>query len=223
MVGSFSLDSPYVRKVAGAGGILSSKKMKTFGGAVLAGGRSSRMGRDKALLLWEGEPLIQRVVEVVTSVCDKVSIIACRPKRFSFLGLDVYPDEVCNMGPLGGIYTALRVTDAERVFCVACDMPFLDAETIRGMLDMFSECDVVIPWVEDRFHPLHAVYSRSCIGAIEKAFTASSATFRVTDFFDRVKVKAVSFNDFPSLSPTGKALVNINTPNDLKEYSSLCH
>jgi molybdopterin-guanine dinucleotide biosynthesis protein A len=192
--------------------------MQAFEGAVLAGGESSRMGRDKALLEWEGKPLIQRVAEVVSSVCHKIRIIADRPKRFSFLGLEICPDKIYGMGPLGGIYTALQVSESERVFCVACDMPFLDAETIRGMLDISPEYDVVVPYSNDDFHPLHAVYSSSCMEPIEQAL--KSASPRVIDFFDRVRVKTVEEKDFPALSPKGKALVNLNTPADLENYLS---
>ena len=192
-----------------------------FGGAVLVGGKSSRMGQDKALLRWEGKPLIQKVTEVIRAVCDEVNIIGYHPTRFSFLGLDVYPDRICGKGPLGGIYTALQVSKAEKVFCVACDMPYLDVETIRGMLNMSSGYDVVVPWAKDRFHPLHAVYSRSCVRPIEKVLTSGST--RVISFFDQVKVKTVSVKDFPSLSPKGKALVNLNTPDDFKKNLSTCH
>ncbi len=193
--------------------------MQVFEGAILAGGKSSRMGRDKALFELDGEYLIQRTVRVISSVCDKVRIIADRGERFSFLGLEVYPDKICGMGPLGGIYTALQVSACEKVICVACDMPFLDAETIRGMLAISADYDVVVPDCGDGLHPLHAVYSRSCIEAIEKVLLSGSP--RVIDFFDQVNVKTVGEKDFPALSKEGKALTNLNTPADLKNYLSL--
>lgn len=172
------------------------------------------MGYDKALLVWQGKPLIQIVAEVLLSICDRVRIIADRGSRFSFLNLETYPDEVSGMGPLGGIYTALRVSDSERVFCVGCDMPFLDKKTIRGMWDMSSEFDVVVPYANGGFHPLHAVYSQSCKEPIKK--TLLSGPQRITSFFDQVRVKTVDEKDFPVLAASGKALANINTPADLK-------
>ncbi len=182
-------------------------------GAIVAGGKSSRMKRDKALLEWKGRPLIQVVVEALSRVCHKLRVIADDGGRFSFLGLEVYPDKISGMGPLGGIYTALLLSGSEKVFCVGCDMPFLDADLIRGMLDISGEYDVVVPYTSDGFHPLHAVYSRTCIKPIEYAL--ESASPRITSFFDQVRVKKVGEKDFPGLS---LALTNLNTPADLEEY-----
>ena len=176
------------------------------------------MGRDKVFIEWEGKPIIQRVAEIVSSVCKKVRIIADRPKRFSSLGFEVYSDSICGKGPLGGIYTALQVSDTEKVFCVACDMPYLDEETIRGMLNISVDYDVVVPRSEGRFHPLHAVYSRSCMKPIEKLLMSVSP--RITGFFDQVRVKTVGEQDFPALSDKGKALTNLNTPADLENFIS---
>jgi molybdopterin-guanine dinucleotide biosynthesis protein A len=186
-------------------------------GAILAGGKSSRMGQDKALLEWRGKPLIQSVAEVLLSVCDKVRIIADRGSRFSFLNLEVYPDEISGKGgkgPLGGIYTALQVSDSEKIFCVGCDMPFLDKKTIQGMLDMSGEFDVVVPYSNGDFHPLHAVYSQSCREPIKKILL--SGPYHITGFFDQVRVKIVDEKDFSVLTADGKALANINTPADLE-------
>jgi molybdopterin-guanine dinucleotide biosynthesis protein A len=182
-------------------------------GAIVAGGKSSRMGYDKALLEWEGNSLIQIVVETVSAVCDKLIIIADNGERFLSLGLEIYPDKISGMGPLGGIYTALEVSEGEKVFCVGCDMPFLDAGVIRGMLDISEEYDVVVPYLDDGFHPLHAVYSRNCIKPIRD--TLESASPRVTGFFDRVRVRTVGEDDFPTLS---YSLTNLNTPADLEKY-----
>ena len=187
--------------------------MPDLEGAIIAGGKSSRMGYDKALLEWEGKSLIQIVAEAVSAVCDKLRIIADDGERFSFLGLDVCPDKISRMGPLGGIYTALCVSEGEHVFCVGCDMPFLDADVIRGMLDISDEYDVVVPYLDDGYHPLHAVYSHSCIKPIEYAL--ESASSRVTGFYDRVRVKSVGEDDFPTLSCS---LTNLNTPADLEKY-----
>lgn len=172
------------------------------------------MGYDKALLEWQGKPLIQSVAQVLLSVCDKVRIIADRGSRFSFLNLEVYPDEISGMGPLGGIYTALQVSESEKIFCVGCDMPFLDKKTIRGMLDMSGEYDVVVPYANGNFHPLHAVYSQSCRNPIKKTFLSGS--HRIINFFDQVKVRTVGEKDFSTLAQDGKVLTNINTPADLE-------
>ena len=182
-------------------------------GAIVAGGKSSRMGLDKALLEWEGKSLIQIAVDAVSAVCDKLTIIADNGERFLSLGLDIYPDKISGMGPLGGIYTALCVSESEKVFCVGCDMPFLDEDVIRGMLDIAEESDVVVPYLDGGFHPLHAVYSRNCIKPIRD--TLESASPRVIDFYDRVRVRSVGEDDFPTLS---YSLTNLNTPADVEKY-----
>ncbi len=187
--------------------------MPDLEGAIVAGGKSSRMGIDKALLEWEGKSLIRIVAESVSAVCDKLIIIADDGERFLSLGLEIYPDKISGMGPLGGIYTALCVSEGERVFCVGCDMPFLDADVVRGMLDISGEYDVVVPYLDDGFHPLHAVYSRNCIKPIRD--TLESASPRVIDFYDRVRVRSVGEDDFPALA---NSLTNLNTPADVEKY-----
>lgn len=187
--------------------------MPIMEGAIIAGGKSSRMGYDKALLEWQGKPLIRVVAETLSAVCDKLIIIADNGERFSSLGLEIYPDKISGMGPLGGIYTALCVSGGEHVFCVGCDMPYLDADVVRGMLDIAEEHDVVVPYLDDGFHPLHAVYSHNCIKPVRD--TLESASPRVVDFYDRVRVKSVGEDDFPTLS---YSLTNLNTPADIEKY-----
>src|SRR5712692_9632320 len=134
-------------------------------GFVLAGGRSARMGRDKALLPYRGTTLLEHIASVVRQAAGTATIIG-DPDRYRDLRHPVYPDQVPQCGPIGGIYTALRVTASDWNLVVACDMPMLSAPVLRRLIDHSSQsasnCIVGVgPGGEP--HPLCAVYHRRCL------------------------------------------------------------
>ncbi|MCX7806281.1 MAG: molybdenum cofactor guanylyltransferase, partial [Planctomycetota bacterium] len=141
-------------------------------GAILAGGRGSRMGADKALLRIGGRTLIERAAGAMAEVFgDRLLIVTDRPDRFAGMALPrVATDLVPGAGPLGGLLTALREVGDAPVFAVACDMPGLDPAVMRAQLDLWrdGEADALVPVAAGRPQPLHAIYSRVCIGIAEK-------------------------------------------------------
>src|SRR5262249_26013461 len=103
-------------------------------GFVLAGGRSLRMGRDKALLLYPGTTLVEHIAGAVLAAAGSVSIVG-DPARYGFLGYPVHPDQLPGCGPLGGLYTALNVSTTDWNLVVACDMPGISSATLRSLFD----------------------------------------------------------------------------------------
>lgn len=140
-------------------------------GFVLAGGRSSRMGRDKALLPYHGTTLVQHVAQAVEKAAGSVALVG-DPARYSALGYPVYRDKFPGCGPLGGIYTALAVSSTDWNLIVACDMPGVSVEVLEGLLERANGSDsdcVVAAGPTGEAEPLLAVYHRRCLPELEHA------------------------------------------------------
>jgi molybdenum cofactor guanylyltransferase len=138
---------------------------------VLAGGKSSRMGRDKALLPFRGGVLAGYVAAAVAAAAGSATLIG-DPGRYGHLGYLVLPDRTPGAGPLGGVESALSYTTADWNLVLACDMPGISAEFLRGLLDSAEQsgADALVPaGPSGRPEPLSAVYHRRCAGPLRQA------------------------------------------------------
>ena len=180
--------------------------------AIMAGGKSKRMGQDKAWIELDGEPLIRRVANVLAQVADEVIVVANEPK-YATLGLRVVPDRFPDGGALGGIATGVSAATHDRVLVAACDMPFLSAEVWRVLLDHRYEADVVIPKIGGEFETLHALYTKACVAPMERALAAGK--MRVISFFDEVRVQPIEERELRIADPTLRSFTNVNTPEEL--------
>ncbi|HET8569858.1 MAG TPA: molybdenum cofactor guanylyltransferase [Candidatus Limnocylindria bacterium] len=180
--------------------------------AVMAGGRSRRMGRDKAWIPLDGRPLVRRVIDVLAEVADEVIVVANEP-RFSSLGVRVVPDRFPEAGALGGIATGVGAAAHDRVLVAACDMPFLRADLFRLLLSHAGGADAVVPRVGGQFETMHALYTRACLAPMERAL--ASGRLRVVSFFDEVRVRPVEEDELRRIDPDLRALTNVNTPDEL--------
>ncbi len=181
-------------------------------GAILAGGKSSRMGRNKALLEFHGVRLIDRVASLLHSLFPEVLLIANDPHPYLHLGLPIIPDAFPESGSLGGIYTALQAAEASHVFCVACDMPFLSSEVIEALAALAQEADVIIPESGGELHTLHAIYAKTCLPFMRRCI--ESKRLKIVGFFPEVRVKVVSEDLLRRLDPDLTCFINVNTPEE---------
>ena len=179
----------------------------SVGGFVLAGGGSTRMGRDKALLPVGECTLLERVARAVAEAAGNVTIIA-PPDRYSQFGFTVVPDQVEGKGPLGGLHTALSRTDSDWNLIVACDMPGITADFLKTLIHAAesSQADCIAPQTPAGFEPLCAVYHRRCRDRAAAALDRNS--LKMQDFLCDLHVQPVA------VSESG-ALKNVNTPEDL--------
>jgi molybdenum cofactor guanylyltransferase len=180
-------------------------------GAVLAGGRSSRFGRDKALELWRGKTLLEHALSSLTG-CAECFIVG-GSEHYSFSGVPIYADLEPFQGSLYGLARALELAQSDRVAVMACDMPGLNRKFWDFMTNLEST-QIVIPENADGFlEPLAAIYKRSCLTAIRGALEANQ--LRMTGWHDGLEVRVVSWVE---LEPTfGTNLFqNVNTQADLK-------
>ena len=180
---------------------------------ILAGGRSSRLGQDKAFLEVNGQLLIERVIERLAQLVDEVIIVADDVNRYANLEAlmisDVYPGKAA----LGGIYSGLRAASGRHSLVVACDLPFLNVSLLRYMQGLAARYDVVIPRMGKLTEALHAVYSRGCLPFIEQQLRAGD--LRITRFFPHVRVRYVDQDEIEVFDPDHLSFFNINSQADL--------
>jgi molybdopterin-guanine dinucleotide biosynthesis protein A len=177
--------------------------------AILAGGGSSRIGRDKLLLPVRGEPMIHRTIGALTEVFDRIVVIGQPRPYLEDLGLAaVLEDSIEGAGPIGGIYTGLQYVEDEYAFFVACDMPFLDVGIIQQQAAWAQEgrWDAIVPRYGELLEPLHAVYSKRCLGPL--SVLIERGVYRIRRLYDRVDVR---YLDIGSEALFRTAFCNINT------------
>lgn len=179
-------------------------------GVILAGGKSVRMGSDKSLLPLHGGRFIDHVWKVMSSLFDEVIIVTNSPELYSHLPCRTAPDIYPVRGSLTGIHAGLCHSRSEKIFVVACDMPFLDPAMIRTVCTAGGEHQVAIPRSEHGLEPLHALYHRDCIPAIEAVLDQGRK--RIVAFFPQVRVCEVACDC------DSQTFANINTP---QEYFAL--
>lgn len=179
-------------------------------GVVLAGGKSTRMGANKAALRLGGRPLIDGVVEVLRSLFPEVLIIANAPGLYDYLGLPVYPDRIPDRGSLGGLYTGLTYASHPAAFFAACDMPFLNAGLIASLRDAAPGYDAVVPRTPEGLQPLHAVYGKACLPVMEALIAAGR--LKIDRLFPRVRTRIIEEAELRRRDPGLDSFLNCNTP-----------
>lgn len=178
--------------------------------ALIAGGASRRMGFNKALALFEGEPLIARVAAVLNPLFPNIVVVTADSAVEAACGLpairDIYPDK----GPLGGVHTALTHFN-QPVFCVACDLPFLRADVIQWLCESVPPaCDVYAPRVDGRMEPLHAVYAPACLEVLNRELQKPRVG-NVESVLASLRICDAGETDLCRLDPELKFLTNLNT------------
>jgi len=183
--------------------------------AILAGGESERMGQDKALKLFLGRPLIQRVLERLARLTEEIVVTTNQPDKYTFLGLPLYPDLFPNRGALGGLYSSLSAVHSPWMAAIACDMPFASVAIFEYERDIIARenLDAVIPYGPHGTEPLHAIYRcETCLPAIRSAL--DSAEWRLTSWLSKVKVRYIPPAEIAEIDPLDLAFWNLNTPEE---------
>lgn len=176
-------------------------------GVIMAGGKSSRMGTDKGLLLYQGKPLSQYAVDVLKPFCTEI-LISTQNEEYARFGLPLVPDEIPGCGPIGGIYSALKASKTSFLLILGCDMPRISSHTIEKLLSHIGNYDCVIPLVASKPEPLCAVYSKKLLNRI--ACNIKKGEFAL---YRLIKNSNTFFVDFEN---NLSEFTNINTPDELK-------
>lgn len=185
---------------------------------VLAGGRSSRFGQDKAFAKVGDSTIIESLLFSLKIFFSKIIVVTNHVDKYRKFPVQVVEDRIKGMGPLVGIYSGLLVSNTERNFVVACDMPLLNPRLISYICSI-PEGEVLVPRVKDKLEPLHAIYSRSCIPAIEAQL--ATGDYKIQNFFDKVETEYVEEDELRMFDPNLTSFLNINLQKDLKKIDQL--
>jgi FdhD protein len=193
----------------------SSNRIHNVTAVILAGGRSSRMHSNKALLPYKGGRFIEAIYRLLRSIFPEVILVTNNPEQYEFLPCKKVPDIYEGMGVLAGIHSGLYHSSNPAIFTVACDMPYLMESLIRYMASRADVGGVLIPESPGGLEPLHAVYGKGCLAAIEA--TLLSGQRRIVSFFDRTNVSKINVEQVAYFDPSFVSFININTPSDYFE------
>lgn len=180
--------------------------VESTAGFVLCGGHSLRMGRDKAMLPFDGQPLVSYMAKLVETAAGSATLVGA-PERYRHLGYPVLADGQANSGPLAGLVTLLTATQADLNLVVPVDMPNLELGFVSSLLAaarLATGADVVVPSTTSGTHPLSAVYRRTALEGLASDLRAGQ--LRVRDALKRLKIKEIRVEP--------EALANLNTPDD---------
>jgi molybdopterin-guanine dinucleotide biosynthesis protein A len=193
--------------------------MKEVAAFVAAGGRSSRMGRDKAWLELGGRPMIAHVIAALRPVATSIAVLA-NDREYGKLGFPVFADTEIGIGPLEAIRTALRNTSAPRILLVACDLPFVTSELFKFLLSIAADYDVAVPMSDEgKFEPLCAIYGSGALSTVEELIADNGR--KISLLFDRVATRFVRFEEMRHLPNSKLFFLNVNTPADYSRALSV--
>jgi molybdopterin-guanine dinucleotide biosynthesis protein A/molybdopterin converting factor small subunit len=186
---------------------------------ILGGGKSSRMGRPKALLPFDGEPLICHVARKLKSLFSDLVVVAAPGQEMPATGAKLVRDEVAYQGPVGGIYYGMREAAGEFCFVTSCDVPFVNVDLIRHLISLIENCDIVAPYWEDRFQPLCAVYRRAVLPLLGQQLERGE--LRPIYLYDKVRTRKILDEEIRRFDPEGLSFFNMNSPEDYATALSL--
>ena len=189
---------------------------KELSAVVLAGGESIRMGTNKALLKLGSKTMIEKVVEELKKVFDDIIVVTNIQEQYSMIdGVRFVKDcvQTEKRSSLIGLYTGLSSIDTKGAFVVPCDMPFLNKSLILYMINKMQDEDVIIPYMDGHYQPLHAIYKKTCLPSIKKNLDIGE--YKVIKFFSEVNIKTIGKDEVEEFDKDMKCFININT---YKEY-----
>jgi molybdopterin-guanine dinucleotide biosynthesis protein A len=195
-----------------------------YTGIILAGGSSARLGQNKALVRVAGRSLIERVIDVLYSLVSDVVLVTrgcslAETELLAYLGLPIVADAYSGVGTLGGLHAGLSAIDSEYGLVVGCDMPLINADLLRYMISQSRGYDVVMPRVGKYHEPLHALYARRCVPALERSILAGQR--RILHALAELRIRYIEEAELDRYDPDRLSFFNVNTPEDLERARSL--
>lgn len=190
---------------------------KKITGIVLAGGKSFRMGSDKGIVNLNGKKFIEHILEAVLPNVNEVLIIA-NNDNYNNLGYKVIKDKIKDCGPLGGIYTGLMNSQTENNIVVSCDIPFINSDLIKYIIENTSNADITVPVYKGNIEPLCAVYTKRTADQIYNLIMNKDLKIQnILKYFITKEIFITKMQEFYN----DKLFVNINTPEELEQQKEL--
>jgi molybdenum cofactor guanylyltransferase len=187
-------------------------------GIILAGGKSSRMGKNKALLKIDGKTVIERIANELQKIVSDIIIVSNHFEDYQFLNLPMTEDRLKEKGPLAGIQAGLAESKNKKNLIVACDMPFISAELGAVLLQTLEQYDAAVPEVSGKLHPLFAAYRKETIEVMNRAL--EDEKLKIRHFLQMVNTKILTEEDFP-FPLNEKFLFNMNRPEEYEQALKL--
>ncbi|MBI5193111.1 MAG: molybdenum cofactor guanylyltransferase [Nitrospirae bacterium] len=187
-------------------------------GIILVGGKSRRMGQDKAVMSVGGKKVFRRILDVFEPLFDEILIVTDKKGKFADYGYHEVVDLIPESGPMGGIYTGLFYAKSDKVFAASCDLPFLHSTPVTAIINEAQEYDIVVPEISGRLHPLHAVYSKRCMPYIIKRIENKERN--ITRFItetDELTVKKIQMTGLNQEDVWAQTVFNMNTLEEWQE------
>lgn len=193
--------------------------MHEITGIILAGGKSKRMGADKAFLKIGDKTLFELVMDKMLGLFNEVIAVVAQPSLYEKYSQKILikKDVIAERGPLGGLYTGLLSSNNGYNFVTACDMPFLNEQLLLEMIKSIADSDAMIPEFNGRLHPLFGLYTKSCASVAQNQISKDNLKMR--DFLGKVKTRIIKEPDIKEFDSRGLSFININT---YEEYKSCC-
>ena len=188
--------------------------IRNMSAAILAGGKSRRMGRNKALLPFRGRPLVARVHETLQPLFEDIFLVTNDPGLFDFVPCPKIPDRVPGKGPISGVDAALRFSRYPYVLVVGCDTPFLSPSLLELLAGKTQDADLVIPCGPRGPEPLCAVYGKGCLPLIEESLRKGD--FSLMALVGRLRTREIPAEEVTEVDPGFRSFMNINTPDDFR-------
>ena len=189
-------------------------------GIILAGGKSSRMGKDKGLCQFNGKALVEYAIETLKPLCGQMMISANHfPEKYKQFGIPVVSDEIRNIGPMGGIYTCLKHSTTRHNLVLSCDTPFVGTILLSHLLRHINKEQVVAP-AHHAFlvEPLSAYYATNVLDDIKQAINLGD--YKLINLFKKVRFKTVQTGKLLPFQ-SGYSFLNINRPEDLEQAEKI--
>ncbi len=195
-------------------------KAAAISGVILAGGKSARMGTDKALLKLGPYYVIERIAGVLRTMVDEIVIVTDRPRRYAKYGDRTVSDIMPGHGPLGGLHAGLMQASHPWVLVAACDLPFVSVPVAGLMIHCAADYDAVVPRHRGYAEPLYALYNKRCIEVMEQQLVQGLG--KITRSYDELRVRYLTEEEMSFVEPhLEQSFLNLNTPKDIIKAQAL--
>ena len=195
--------------------------IKNISAVILAGGASKRFdGTVKPKIIINGKMIITRILETIGELFDEIIIVTNTPEEYqNFTNCRLAGDHFLNKGPLSGIHSAMFESAKEALFVFAGDMPLIEKDYIIRQVNYYnrSNCDIIIPQIDDNIEPLHGIYRNSLRNILEE-YLKGDNDYAIREFF---KVTEVCFMKIEGCEKSRNAFSNINSPSDVTRINNL--
>jgi molybdopterin-guanine dinucleotide biosynthesis protein A len=193
------------------------EQTKQYTGIILCGGKSRRMGKNKALLELRGKYIISQVIDILLPLCNEI-IISTNSKELDFLGYRTVSDEKSNIGPIAGIYSALKASKTNKNIIVSCDTPFINSGLLKKMQKISQDFEIVLPIFHGYLQPITGIFDKSILPLIEKEL--SQRNYIPPRIFEKCNLNKLKIDNASSFY-NKHLFFNVNSPEDYQKAQEI--